>query len=86
MINTTMNIKNTITTSIINAFMEGIEAGINRTPYGLGSVDMQGFKITGLPRIYTFYLKNGNVLHVEFLGNEGGFEASVEAKEVTKVW
>ena len=82
----TMNIKNTITSSVIDAFMEGINTGVNKTPYGLGSVDMQGFKITGLPRIYTFYLKKDNILHVEFLGDDGGFEANVETKEVTRVW
>ena len=82
----TMNIKNTITPSIIDAFMEGINTGANKTPYGLGSVDMWGFKITGLPRIYTFYLKKDNILHVEFLGDDGGFEANVETKEVTRVW
>ena len=80
------NMNSTITTSVINAFMEGINTGANKTPYGLGSVDMQGFKITGLPRIYTFYMKGNNILHVEFLGEEGGFEANVQTKEVTKVW
>ena len=80
------NMNSTITTSVINAFMEGINTGVNKTPYGLGSVDMQGFKINGLPRIYTFYLKKDNILHVEFLGDDGGFEANVETKEVTRVW
>ena len=81
-----INIKDTITSSVIDAFMEGINTGANKTPYGLGSVDMRGFKITGLPRIYTFYLKRDNILHVEFLGDDGGFEANVETKEVIRVW
>ena len=76
----------TITSSIIKAFMEGIQAGANKSPYGLGSADMFGFKITGLPRIYTFYMKGDNTLYVEFLDDQGGFEANIQTYEVTKVW
>lgn len=76
----------TITPSIIKAFMEGIQEGVNKTPYGLGSVDMYGFRITGLPRIYTFYMKGDNTLHVEFLDDQGGFETNTQTYEVTKVW
>ena len=77
----------TITSSMIKAFLEGIQMGANKSPYGLGSADMFGFKITGLPRIYTFYMRgDGITLHAEFLDDQGGFEANTQTYEVTKIW